>query len=274
MATATTLALFLLVCQVAVGDKVATVHDSPDERLTYMRTTGGSYEVTVDTGRTQEAVTFRDKPVLRFTNPVSGVVDGGLFVWEDSAKRPVAAAQIFIIPGTDDVWLHEFQSLSTRPLRFQYNGRSAWAPATAGVSFESIPGAPQPAATPAARLLQMRRLVRRISAQDDFEGGDEDRLRLMTTPIARYHDDSTIDGAVFVFAHGTDPELFVIIEARSPQNKQASSTDATWNVALAPMTSYALRAELDGKPYWSVQWRKEPIPVTATFKNFVFPPTH
>ncbi|WP_372896457.1 hypothetical protein [Stieleria sp.] len=274
MATATTLVLLLLGCQVSDAGKVASVSDSADERLAYMQKTGSSYQVTVGEKSSRQPVTFRSKPVLRFTNPVSGVVDGGLFVWEDNEKRPVAAAQIFIIPQTDDVWLHEFQSLSTRPLRFEYNGRAAWAPAEAGVSFKPIPAAAKPAASEPARLLQMRQLVRRFSASDDFEGGDEDRLRLMTTPIARYRDQTTIDGAVFVFAHGTDPELFVIIEARPPQDDQTATSEATWHVALAPMTSYALQAHLDGKPYWSVPRRQEPIPVTATFKNFVFPPKH
>lgn len=274
MATAIQLALFLVVSQVNGLGKVATINDTGEERLAYMQASGATYEVTIGDADRGEKATFRRDPVLRWTNPVSGVVDGGLFVWEDASRRPVAAAQIFIVPNADDVWLHEFQSLTTEPMQFRYNGRIAWAPNSAGVNFEAISGAPKPASTPAARLLQMRRLAGRFSVKDDFEGKDKDRLRLMSTPLVRYRDNTTSDGALFVYAHGTDPEMFVIIEARVPDDSASDQRDPVWHVALAPMTSYAIIAELDGNSYWSVPWRQDPIAVTATFKNFVFPPTH
>ena len=85
MATATQLAFFLFLAQ------IATVNDSAEKRLAYMQQTGASYQVSIGVGASKETVAFRKEPVLRFTNPVSGVVDGGLFVWEDQSKRPIAA---------------------------------------------------------------------------------------------------------------------------------------------------------------------------------------
>lgn len=245
--------------------QVATASDPAVERLKYMQTTGASYTVTTEDRR---GVSFREEPLLRWTNPVSGVPDGGLFIWEDDSKRPLAAAQIFLAPGTEDLWIHEFQSLATEPLRFEYEGRAAWTPRDAGVMFDPLEEAPSPSASASGRLIQMRQLARRFSVKDDFEGASVDELRLMATPLARYADTSATDGAVFAFTHGTDPELFVMLEARPT----ADGEPLVWHRALAPMTAYAITVNFDGIEDWTVPWRKAPQPITATFKNFPFPP--
>lgn len=257
--------MLVMVAQAAADVEAPTIHDPPAERLEYMQRGGASYKVTGGDGK---PLNFRQEPVLRWTNPVSGVVEGGLFVWEDEAKRPMAAAQFFIAPGTEKLWIHEFQSLAQEPLRFEYEGQPVWTPSQRGVELKPVDRAPPPAATPAARLQQMRQIARRFSVKDFFEGKSDDALRLMSTPLARYSDDAASDGAVFAFAHGTDPEMFVVIEARSINQGESPK----WHVGLAPMTGYAITAELDDQPYWSVEWRKAPHPITAIFKNFVFPP--
>lgn len=259
--------VFCLLCasQVAVEVDVPTVDSTPEHRLAYMQQSGKLYKVTVGDQRTAK---FREAPVLRWTNPVSGVVDGGLFVWQDESKRPVAAAQFFIAPETDKLWIHEFQSLSAESMRFEYGGRAVWTPAKTGVEFKPLAGAPVPAKSSNGRLVQMRQLARRFSIKDDFEGASQDKLRLMTTPLLRYSSKSATDGALFTFAHGTDPELLVMLEVRTAGEDKAG----VWYVGLAPMTAYAITAELDGNAYWSVAWRQAPHPITAIFKNFVFPP--
>lgn len=253
---------------------VATINNTADERLSYMQSSGQTYTVTLEKST---PVTFRKEPVLRFTNPVSGVVDGGLFVWQDEDKRPVAIAQFFVAPGTDKLWIHEFQSLADESMKFTFEGRVVWSPNKAGVEFSPIGGVNAPAESREGRLTQMRQIVRRFSVKDNFEGADGDDLRLLTTPLVRYSSESVIDGGLFAFAHGTDPELLVLVEAlKQPTDaNQATLTtqsDAAWRVALAPMTSYAIAAELDYQDFWSVPWRQAPHPLTATFKNFVFPP--
>ncbi len=255
----------------AADPPVASIKSSAEERLLYMQSGGGSYSVKVGEKGTAK---FQKEPVLRFTNPVSGVVDGGLFVWKDENERPVAAAQIFICPGTEKLWLHEFQSLAMEPMKFEYQGRTAWAPKSAGIKFESISNVSEPAKSAEARLVQMRQITRRFSVKDDFQGASADELRLLTTPLVRYNNENLLDGAIFSFAHGTDPELFVIIEAQKPDSEKTGKTQPSheWRVALAPMTSYAITAKLDGKDFWSVGWRQAPHAITATFVDLEFPP--
>lgn len=99
-------------------------------------------------------------------------------------------------------------------------------------------------------------MVRRFAVSDEFEGRENpDPLRLLPNPMLRFgaEDSDTLDGALFVYAHGTDPELLIVIEA-------LKSDDAyRWHYALAPMTAYAMKAMLDEKPIWEVAWRKPPF---------------
>ncbi len=246
---------------------MATINDSAQARLAYMIQSGKMYDVALGD---DEKATFRPDPVLRFTNPVSGVVDGGLFIWQSKTGRPVAIAQFFIAPGTEKLWIHEFQSLAERPLKFEFEGVVVWSPARAGVKFGSVANVAAPSPSALRRLLQMKQIAQRLSVKDDFEGADADELRLLAKPLLRYQDNAAIDGALFTYAHGTDPELLVLVEARKPTDGNADGL--AWQLALAPMTSYAITAELDDREIWSVPWRQAPHPNEAIFKNFVFPP--
>ena len=79
-----------------------------------------------------------------------------------------------------------------------------------------------------------------------------------------------IDGALFAFVQGTDPEVLLLLEARRDE------AVASWHYGLARMTSRALRADHKEKEVWSVPncWsqvtdRKEPY--TAFFRQKLLP---
>ncbi len=118
-----------------------------------------------------------------------------------------------------------------------------------------IEGAPAPAETAVQRLAQMRKIAKDFEAADDFEGKSRWELRLFATPLQRYGKPNTdiLDGALFAFAHGTDPEVFLMLEARS------SSGEYRWHYGLAPMTAYALRASYKGKAVWERPEQKPPF---------------
>ena len=77
-------------------------------------------------------------------------------------------------------WLHEFTSLSTGPFVATEEGTPRWSPAEPGVDFRPVPGAPKPAATPGARLRQMRAIAEEFKAEDDF--GDRGRVSCPPAP--------------------------------------------------------------------------------------------
>ncbi len=244
--------LLLLAASQCPADEPAS--RTPAEiRLEYMKSSSNDYDFRLSPDFKAKLTALPD-PLLRFTNPVSGLQDGGFFVWTSEDGRPMVGAQIFLT--SDDLWIHEFQSLSPVPFRATRDGEAVWEPNRAGVEVKPVPDAPEPAETPVRRLVQMRQIAARFSASDNFEGRENsDELRLMAKPLLRFgkEDSNTLDGALFVHAHGTDPELMIVVEALT------SAEGHRWHYSLAPMTGYALKASLDDKPVWEVDWRQPPF---------------
>ena len=75
---------------------------------------------------------------------------------------------------------------------------------------------------------------------------------MLPTPIARYGEPKAevVDGAVFAFVIGTDPEAFLFLEARTGEH------GPEWRYALAPMTVYALKGTYRGKAVWELPDRQ------------------
>jgi hypothetical protein len=185
------------------------------------------------------------EPVLRFTNPVGGSRDGGMFVWLGEADRPVAACQVLWNP--QQVWTQEFSSLSTRPLIATSADGRAWKPGKGGIAFKPMPDAAKPFETPERRLRQMRELAEGFSAEHFYRSRTWNKLRLLAKPFVRYGKPGSEieDGALFGFAHGTDPEVLLLLEARRGQS------GAEWQYALAPMTGYTVNVFWQGKEIWN-----------------------
>src|SRR5436190_1158798 len=105
-------------------------------RLDYMKRSAAVYRITLADDKKTE-LKLLEKPVLRWTNPVSKVPDGSLFLWVGPDGRPELAAQVFIAAGSTDLWLHEFQSLSTEKFSVERDGKIPWHPEKAGLEFNS-----------------------------------------------------------------------------------------------------------------------------------------
>ncbi|HUQ70306.1 MAG TPA: hypothetical protein VM165_12320 [Planctomycetaceae bacterium] len=241
----------------AAWSAAAPAQSSPDAladlRLMTMKTAAKEYVFRSGPGP-KETFAVSPEPLLRFTNPVSGLQAGGFFVWSDVSGRPMAAAQVFLT--AENLWLHEFQSLSPHMFTAARDGKSAWEPQKPGVTVRAVPNAPSPAESAVKRLVQMRDIAKRFAASDEFEGRPRsDELRLLTKPLVRFGGDQmdTLDGALFTLAYGTDPELLILLEALRTDGEYR------WHYSLAPMTGYALKATLDDQPVWEVGWRKPPF---------------
>jgi hypothetical protein len=166
---------------------------------------------------------------------------------------------------------HEFLSLAEGPLAAKFHGQEVWKTDESVVRFADVPGAPAPADTEAQRLLQMRQLAR------DFTGSKKERdektgvieLRLLPQPIHRYAapKQGVVQGGLFAFVHGTDPELFVLIEARGKD-----VDGARWQYAATRMTSSEVRLRHRDKEVWFgeiVPW-KDVSDHTHAYTSFLF----
>jgi len=201
------------------------------------------------------------KPIvaLRWANNARGSEDGLTLLYV-SDGRPLAAACLY---PWDKRLIHDLEALGRGKIVARKDTNVIWQPQKSGVEFAPIPGADEPALSPAARLRQMKALA------DEFQSSmlgwkadstDREQLRMLTRPLYRYESEGgaadthgVFDGAVFAFVMGTDPESLLLIEAVKRDGKSA------WEFGFARRTS----GELEGRHKVSVVWHADRFPPTG-----------
>ncbi len=191
-------------------------------------------------------------PALRYTNPVGNLVQDGATCFFRREGVPVAAWSISIRgPETPSkVWV-EMTSLVGDPARCDKEGNVSWSPARGGHIGKMLAGAEVPSDKPVRRLVQMRDIARRFTAEL-YKGQDPNPtlLRLMPQPMDRYRHEKSglIDGALFAFVEANDPEFLLAVEA-----VRAGEGNAVWRYSLARMTSRRVRVLKDGQMEFEVE---------------------
>jgi hypothetical protein len=141
-------------------------------------------------------------------------------------------------------------SLSQDELTIERDGKIVWQPNRPGLSLKDVPDSPKPAGTPARRLQQIRELSKDFTASMiDYrrnELGNRQALRLLPQPIYRYQstDPDVLDGALLTFVFGTDPEIFLLLEARRVNG------ELRWKYALVRMNFDALTVLYKEREVW------------------------
>jgi hypothetical protein len=206
--------------------------------------------------------------VLRWRNVVRGQEGEALMVLWSHNGRPVAMASIYPWQGK---MAHEFDSLSRDKKVIARDGDQViWSPEAAGVEFQDVPAAPRPAKTPAERLRQMKAIAGRFKAtMTGWEADDTDReeLRLLPRPLYRYElkkarkpDPNLLDGAMFAYVQGTDPEVVLLLEAIGTAEK------SSWQYAFVRATSGGLEVKLGNEVVWTA--RKGPAKGNPALPHF------
>jgi hypothetical protein len=208
-----------------------------------------SYSITLEGDREKE-LKLRPEPVLHWSNPVRiGETNGAVFVWTYKGRAEVVGTVFSHVARHDTskrYIAHSFHSLSTAPLVAKRGEAQAWSIKAGGIQPKPIPDAPAPAKTAALRLGQMRDLAREFSATTTLDDVEQD-LRLLPQPLYRYESTSpdVLDGALFTFVTGTDPELMLVIEARSTEG------GAQWHFGAGRFTDLALKLRHKKAVLWT-----------------------
>ncbi len=189
---------------------------------------------------------------LRWANNARGSEDGMTLLYVFRG-RPLATACVY---PWDGKLIHDLESLSRFSIVGRKDGAVIWHPQQSSLAFAPIPDAPAPAATRAQRLRQLKSLAEQFqSAMLGWKADSTDReqLRLLPKPLYRYEPKGgpVIDGAVFAFVMGTDPESLLLIEAVQSGDKLA------WEFAFARRTS----GELEGRHRERIVWHADRYPV-------------
>lgn len=193
----------------------------------------------------RSATPMTSRVVMRWANNTRGSEDG-MTVLLLSAGRPEAVFCAY--PWMNNL-LHEYDSLSRGTLLAKRDGVVVWSPEKPGVTFHAIPNADAPAETPVARLRQMKGLAAQFSSTMlgwKSDKSDREELRMLPQPLYRYESTrkDLLDGAVFGFVQGTDPETLLMLEAF----KQGDHFE--WQFAFARRTSGELEARHKDRVIW------------------------
>ena len=181
----------------------------------HARETAAEYDFRL-VAKPDRKLVLHDEPILRWTNPVGGhQAHGEVFIWTDRG-RPEAVLSLYEVTQNGVHEHHEFTSLSLGDLKAERSGAVAWAPPAGSVEMKRFPDAPPPEGPPRLRLGQMRKLAAQLTADKTTREDVRRDLRLLTQPIYRYEGEhpDLLDGALFAFVEGTDPEVLLLLEAR------------------------------------------------------------
>jgi hypothetical protein len=202
-----------------------------------------SYELT---GEQKAPLKLQSKPLLNWSNPERNTGAGAIFLWTHEGQP---AAVMCVYPRTETTLDHEFQSLSATTLQATMNERAVWKPEEPGIEYKSFSEVRPPGKVRPLRLTQMRGLARTFSARIVIPGENPKPLRLLSTPIYRYPDTETeraaVDGAVFAFVQGTDPEVLLMLETVRDERGALQ-----WRYALARMSIVPLEAVHNDQTVW------------------------
>lgn len=210
------------------------------ERLAKVRNAAHAYRL-----KGEQDLKLQPEPLLRFDDPVTKVSQGAVYMWADGQNRPAVMASIYF--QGDGARIDEFLSLFAKGATAELQGQVVWQPQTANVELTPVTDTEVADEAP-LRLVQMRTIARKHTAAVSDRRAGRQELRLLTKPLHRYAHPMTglVDGGVFAFAKGTNPEVLLIIEAVH------SSKRAEWRMGWARMTARECEVRDGESVVWSI----------------------
>jgi hypothetical protein len=198
------------------------------------------------------------EPILRWTNPAVGRVYGNTYVWLQDG-RPVAVGGMFRNFVPYNTFTGELAALAGTKLLAKRDDKVLWQPRDEWKSHP-LPGADAPAATAAQRLVQMRALAGEFVVQlldtRNVPKGEDQTPRLLPRPVYRYdaRQTKTIDGALYAFVIGTDPELMLLLEC------DTAAAKPEWRFGVGRMNRDTIRLKRKGETVWEAASTREHSP--------------
>jgi hypothetical protein len=272
------LSIMLLVVPPCAADEPAKGTEDSAARLDEMKGLVKSFLAEAPMGR---SFPLRPEPLHRWNDPTRASSDAALWAFGPTG-RPLAAITTELYLDQQDVpsWSFEFISLATQPIKVEGgeafdrawgdlppprpDGTILWEPREPGIAFLDIPKAQSPAKTEVVRLRQIKEIAGRFEAREFYPPTTRTtyNMRLLPRQIARYadHESNIVDGAIFLFVHGTNPEAMLLIEA---QGRDTASL--TWRFAVARLSRAEVEVTLDRKVVWSRPLAERPTAAESYF---------
>lgn len=213
------------------------------ERLQMIRGIVQTLEATL-LGSREEPAVLPKEPSLLYADNVRELSDSSLWVWQHQG-RPVGVTAVEWHLGDQDagMWTFEFTSLSPAALKLSLPDRS-WTSASDVAVARAVPNAPAVAATRTVRQVQMKQIAERFKAAELHRQEGRIELRRLAAPVFRQSEATAGDGAIFVFANGTNPEVVLSISTLE------GPRDSVWAYTLGALCAEECVASLDDREVW------------------------
>ena len=234
----------------ATAQETAKGSASDEGREILQRATEHMQELEMRLADGDDAVPLVDQPILTYGDSARANKNGTLWAFGKSG-RPLAVLELYQGLESNPRWVHAVTLTGSRRVQMKSPTPSGavWSPEKTQIETAAVADAAVPASREPARLRQMKEIARRFTAHE-FWDPDNSRfeLRLLVSPVLRYKqaEEKIHDGALFVLAHGTNPEVILLIEALG-----SSLEESRWHYSLARLGSAELHVELDGNEVWS-----------------------
>jgi hypothetical protein len=187
-----------------------------------------------------------DKPLLYYGDPTRENDRGSLWAWGDKG-RPVATLELYQNVADRKKWAFAICNTSGGKLRASRAGAAWWRENESESQLKEIPGAPVPSADPTQRQRQLKLLAQKFTGHQFWDPNNTRyELRRLERPLQTYRDQAAgiIDGALFSFANGTNPEIILFVEARmNPKD----TTKTVWQYTVGRSAHAELHLNYDGK---------------------------
>jgi len=228
-------------CLVAVQASIGAAQEAdptPSElRLKRMRRIAERVQVTVQINEQMKQISLVDTSLLRFSDPTRELHDATVWAWGTDG-RPACLLTVELYGDSS-----HFELISLTDVKVAATaGDRKWNPQSAGLTMQRMSDWPKPVKETPLRLAQMKELLGKLSAHEIRVNGKRFELRLLAKPIHRYSapTEQVLDGAIFVFANGTNPELLAVIEACGE-----GIDSGTWRIGFARSGAAELHVVLD-----------------------------
>jgi hypothetical protein len=234
-------------------------------QLNRMKSIAEKFEVDAALGAKPVKAKLMSNPLLKYNDSTRRNHESTLWLWTER-ELPSALMAVEFYPNLPrgPRWLFEIVSLSNSKIGVAHSGGWKWQAKQPGVKRQPLPGDLKPADKPALRLSQARQIRQRFAAHEKDDTVGRIELRPLSTPLYRYADEETgvIDGAVFAFANGTNPEVLLLLEAQ----RDAATKQPIWTYGFAQMTGAEVSASLDEREVWS-QKEANPPAIRDSYVN-------
>ena len=247
------LSISRLATALLIGHAVALLADDTaatrrEQRLQQMRGQVEALKLKVEQRPGDRQPRLARDPLLRFDDPTRDFYDGALWMWCDRGRPHVLVST----ERYEKFWSYEWISLTAEPFSIDTSNGWIWQPTDPPFVEQTIKDAAV-GETPAIRRRQARDLSRRFETAE-YLGEVKARtvLRLSPRPIHEYEDGELLHGSMFVFANGINPEVLLLLEARSTAGKQY------WQFAFAPLSSARVEAKLGIQVVWEAAAQEKP----------------